>query len=76
MIDIIHALNSLTPLGLAGGLGYVIYLLVKNQRKVHQIGANHLHELPQIASDIRAMRDQLQTMNDHIIYIRARVNGK
>ena len=76
MADLVTALNALTPLGLAGGLAYVIYLLVKNQRKVHAIGANHLHELPQMAADIRAMRERMDSMNEHVVYIRARMNGK
>ena len=79
MTDIITALNAITPLGLAAGLAIIIYLQIKNRGRVNHIATNHLHnlhELPQVAADIRAMRELLQTVNDNVVYLKARVNGK
>lgn len=45
MDTIVLTLNTLTPLGLAGGLGYVIYLLVK-------VKTNHLHGLPGMETNV------------------------
>lgn len=72
----VAALNSLSPLAVIGLLAYVIYLQVKNQKGQTRIATNHLHELPQMAADLSDMKMLLQTMNDNIVYIRARVNGK
>ncbi len=72
----INALNSLTPLGLAGLLGVVIYLQVRNQTKVKTITENHLHGLPEMAESLRRIETTLKDINDHVIYLRARVNGK
>ena len=76
MTDIITALNAITPLGLAAGLAIIIYLQIKNKGRVNHLATNHFHELPQMAADIRAMRELLQTVNDNVVYLKARVNGK
>ncbi len=76
MADLVTALNALTPLGLAGGLAYIIYVLAKQKKQVSNLQTNHLHELPEMAADLRAMRELLQSVNDNVIYVRARINGR
>lgn len=81
--SIIEALNALTPLGLAGGLGYVIYLLVKGKTsadvKVETIASNHLHGLPEMLDILREMNDTLHRMDrtaaENFAYLKARLNG-
>lgn len=73
MAEVIHALNALTPLGLAGGLAYVIFLLVRNQRR---LTSNHLHDLPDMAQALIRIEATLKDINDNLIYVRARINGK
>jgi hypothetical protein len=79
---IANALNSISPLGLAAALAYIIYLQVKTKRDVKVVSNNHLSGLPQLERDVqelvtitKAQNQLLQTMNDNIIYIKARTNG-
>jgi hypothetical protein len=48
--------------------------------KVETIASNHLHELPQIAADIRAMAESLQRievkMGEDFNYLKGRINGR
>lgn len=81
--ELIAALNSLTPLGLAGALAYIIYLQVKSKKAVREVSHNHLSGLPGMQADIRTMTQQLMTIvpllqaiNNNIIYVKARVNGR
>ena len=73
---LVTSLNGLTPLGLAAGLAYVIYLLIKSKGQVSTITDNHLHGLPDMANDLKEIKTLLQSMNDNIIYLKARSNGK
>jgi hypothetical protein len=76
LVQILNSLNSLSPLAVIGGMGYIIYLLVKNRGSVRSIQTNHLHELPEMAATLRRIEDRLESMNDNVVYIRARINGK
>lgn len=77
IIGIVGALNSLSPLGLAAGLGYVIYLLVRGkqhvQGEIHQIRTNDLHELGDMAETLRRIEVKI---SEEFSYIRAKLNGK
>jgi hypothetical protein len=83
-LAILAALGTLSPsllLGtilfvLVGGLAAMIYLQVVTQRGQNVIATNHLHDLPAMAETLSRIEDQLRTMNDNIIYIRARLNGR
>ena len=76
MGELVQALNSVTPLGLAAGMGYIIYLQVKNKGRVKAIETNHLHGLPEMAATLERIEAALKGINDNVIHIRARVNGK
>ena len=81
---VVKTLNALSPLGLAAGLAFVIYLLVKGKTasdvKLDTIKGNDLHELPTMAEDIRTMAMTMQRieskMNEEFGYLRGRMNGK
>lgn len=66
MGTIVSTLNSLTPLGLAGGLGYVIYLLVK-------VKTNHLHGLPDMAASLIRIEQTLGEIRDGINILKGRI---
>lgn len=80
MLDILSALASLSPLGVIALLAYVIYLLVTQRKEAGQrhrvLASNHLHELPAMADSLRRMEATLQSMNENIVWIKARINGK
>lgn len=74
--QIVSGLNTLTPLGLAGLLALIMFYQSKNKTAMTDISDNHLSGLPDMADSLRRIEGLLQNMNDNIVYIRARVNGK
>lgn len=84
ILEILQALNTISPLGIAGLLGVVIFMLVKGQKdsqdKYETVTGNHLHELPTIAENIGRCAESLQRIEvklaDDLSYIKAKVNGK
>lgn len=76
MAEIIQTLNGITPLGLAAGLAYVIYLQVTNRGRVANLETNHLHELPEMANTLRRIEAAMTEMRSDVVHIKARVNGK
>lgn len=71
---VVSVLNSLTPLGLAGGLGYVIFVLVK-------VRTNHLHNLPHteanvdlLVGSLNRVETTLGEIRDGINYLKGRVH--
>lgn len=80
LITLLNTLNTLSPLAVIALLGTVIFLLVKGKTnvdtKVEAIATNHLHDLPDMVASLGRIENLLQTLNDNVIYIRARVNGK
>ena len=71
-LDLIDKLNSLSPLGLAGGLAYIIYLQIKMRKGQDNLRINHVHEIKETLEDIKGI---LQVMNDNIVWIKAKING-
>mgnify|MGYP001559784614 FL=1 len=71
-LDLIDKLNSLSPLGLAGGLAYIIYLQIKMRKGQDNLRFNHVHEIKEALEDIKGI---LQVMNDNIVWIKAKING-
>ena len=69
-IAFLNAINTLSPLGVIGLLAMIVYMLVKAKaarildvsKMVQNIGDNHLHELPAMASDLRKIVETLQRM--------------
>ena len=46
--EVVKALNELSGLALAGGLGWIIYILVSKNGPVSQLSNNHLSGLPRM----------------------------
>ena len=76
MGELVSTLNSLSPLGLAGGLAFIIYLQIKQRGRVREIADNHLHGLPEMAESLKRIELNLDAIRDHVVYLRARANGK
>ena len=73
----IEALNTLSPLGLAAGLAYLIYVVVTGKTstdvKIDTMRGNDLHELAEMAETLRRIEaNQLE----NFAYLRARLNGR
>ena len=72
-------LNTMSPLGIIALLGVIIWMLVKGKTstdaKVETIANNHLHGLPDITASLDRIEGLLQSMNESVIWIKARVNG-
>lgn len=73
---VIAALNSVTPLALAAGLAYIIYLQIKNKKTVSSISDNHLSGLPEMSATLIRMETTLNTIAADIAYVKGRLNGK
>lgn len=91
LTSLLQTLNTLSPLAVIALLGVVLFMLVKakgarlldipiGQEKIASqvdlISNNHLSDLPKMVESLQRMEALLQNINDNIIYIRARVNGK
>ena len=83
LIQLLNVLNSFSPVGVIALLGLVIFMLVKAKdakldvdKKMSVISDNHLSGLPDMVSSLARIEDLLQSMNDNIVYIKARLNGK
>ena len=79
---LLNTLNTLSPLAVIALLGLVIFMLVKAKaakvdvdRQVSIITDNHLHGLPEMTESLKRIEGILQSLNDNIIYIKARING-
>jgi len=58
ILELLTALNSMSPLGVTALLGVIIYILVKRQpskAELSDVKTNHLHELPAMAETLRRM---------------------
>lgn len=83
ILEILKAANNLTPLGVTGLLAGTFWYLLRFGRGTHKkldtLTDNHLHELPSIAENIRAIAETLQRMEikqaEEFSFIRARLNG-
>ena len=81
--SIVEALNSITPLGLAAGLAYIIYQLAGRKGRLRNISENHLSGLPELEQNVTnllaAMLRLEQTMGevrDGINFLKGRINGR
>lgn len=81
VLTILAALATYSPTLLllaliATGLGWIIYQQRQQQKGQDQIAQNHLHGLPEMAESLKRIEEKLDKLNDGIIYIKARINGK
>lgn len=77
IVTILQLLGSLSPVGVIALLAVVIYLLVRGEtaadKKVELLTNNHLHE---VTDALARMENTLKTINDNIVHIKARINGR
>lgn len=52
---IVTMLNMLTPLGLAGGLTFIIYQIVSKKGSVKMLSDNHLSGLPEMLDTLKSI---------------------
>jgi len=71
---LIHALNDLTPLGLCGGLAFIIYLAVSKNGPVRKLSDNHLSDLPKIAKSLEKLVDSSSRQETDLSLIRDGIN--
>lgn len=80
MLSIVAALNAVTPLGMAAGLGYIIYHMIAKNGNIRTISENHLSDLPEITDAMRGVVQILQRIEvaqgENFAYIKARLNGR
>lgn len=82
IISFLTTLNSLSPLAVIALLGTVIFILVKGKtpKRLHEITTNHLHELPQMAADLREIAESIRRvevkLTEDLSYLKARLNGR
>ena len=84
LISSIAVLNSASPLAVIALLGLIIFLLVRRDialtKKVDAIKHNDLHEMPEVAENLRQVVLTLQRievkLSAEFAYIRARLNGQ
>lgn len=72
----IHLLNTLTPLGLCGGLAWIIYQFVNKRGTVRLISENHLSGLPAMAESLHRMEATLININVTLGYIQGQLSGR
>lgn len=89
LISIVQTLNSLSPLGLAAGLSYIIYLLVARKGPMKKLTDNHLSGLPHIESALKEIamtnralsesslrqENSLAIIRDNTTYLKARADA-
>ena len=73
---IVHALNDITPLGLAAGLAFVIYQIVGKGGWGQTLTNNHLSGLPEIQASLERIEETLVAIRDDMNYLKGRLNGK
>ena len=73
LIQLLTVLNSMSPLGVIALLGVIIFLQVKNTKRVTKIETNDLHSLPDMLETLQRIE---VTLNKEFSYLRARLNGK
>ena len=73
LIQLLATLNSMTPLAVIALLGLVIFLQVKNQKKIGKIEDNDLHDLPEMAETLQRIEVML---SKEFSYIRERLSGR
>jgi len=78
--NVVSALNTITPLGMAAGLGFIIYLLIAKRGPIRTISENHLSGLPEMHATLIRMEESdrrqegtLSEIRDGINYLKGRI---
>jgi len=72
-MELLKALNSVTPLGLTVLALLIIMLQVRQSSRVQKIETNDLHNLPEMAETLQRIE---VVLNREFSYLRARLNGR
>lgn len=72
-MDIIAFFQAASPIGVIGLLAYIIYLLVYSRRGIKKISNDGHHEL---ISALNRIEEKLDKMNDTLVWLQAKINGK
>ena len=80
MIPLLATLNDLSPLAVIALLALIILMQVRNRRSVTSLRDNHLHTLigglAEAVACLRRIEERQNSMNDCLIWIKARLNGQ
>jgi len=75
-LDLLKTLQEFSPLAVIALLSVIILMLVQSKRSVSQdvgdLRDNHVHE---IVTALVRIETRLSGMNDHLIWIKSRLNG-
>lgn len=83
LVTLLQTLNSLSPLGVIALLGVVIFMMVKGKtaadQKVETLANNHLHEMPELASNMKETVEILRRieikLGTDFAYIKAKLGN-
>lgn len=71
MIELLHALNELSPLGLAALSLWILYRQMAGRRQLQALGDNHLTE---VAAALDRIEQKLNVVADGVIYLKAKAS--
>ena len=84
--QILHTINTFTPLGIIALLGVIIFFMVWKsplkplEKSLTEVKDNHLHKLPVMAESLREISGTLQRMEVKMVeefsFLKAKVNGR
>jgi hypothetical protein len=57
---LVHALNDITPMGLAAGLAIIVYQMVGKRGVARRVADNHLSDLPTIKTSLESISRHLE----------------
>ncbi len=72
---LVTILNSLSTVGLLGGMSYIVYLALKNKKNVKVISDNHLSGLPEMNETLKRIEGGVNALVADSAYIKGRLNG-
>lgn len=76
LLPLLQTLTGFSPLAVIALLSVIILLLVKQDRGQAAMRSNDLGELPEMAATLRRIEARLGEVSDHVLWIKARTNGK
>lgn len=76
MNEIIQILTQATPFGAIALALVIILIQIRTKKEVKNTQSNHLHGLPEMGETLKRIEEKLDKMNDNLIFIKAKINGK
>ena len=78
ILELLKAVNGMTPIGIITLMAIIIFLLVKGRKDVKDLSDNHLHDLPLLVENSNRTVDVLQRievrLGEDLTYIKERVS--